>query len=1464
MKKLTSLLLCLALILSMFTVPAQAATSTVLGRTVIFEQVQSSANNTVKGLSKGVPINGWYVWITYDADGFSDLYSALQNDNSELIIKYKGDYDLSATFTNGGSVSSVGCTDVVYEDGYNYAIFDTAAVKNMFTSYAANSANIKSDGSLKAPSAMSLDGRGNGGYDTIYGIYAVTALPVDPNFTTTATIDLNKTYQTIDGFGASYTWYSDWMTKIDMRHQGYDWIFNEAGFNILRFRDQHGLSGDEKNEPLKGYPNYRAYYDAAVERGIDPIVLVTSWGQYDRSLPFVQYIDKSANGYSYYTLAKNANGEYMYDELAEFCVQSIQYFFDAGLPVHYFSISNEIELQELHIDEQGNSRDSAGFFFGTEETDDRCAYWKAHIAVYDAFQKAFGDKAPSIIGAETMAGNNEIMHAYLDPLIERRPETLDVVAHHLYGTNLSERNFRKLYNGFSDYRMWQTEWYYNDYFHLAEVIVDELVNENITAYLYWNGVWPEDDGNCLIEISDWSQKATVTRMPAHYIMTHFSKFIKQGYKRVDVSEGLGSKVAAFKSPEGDKLVVVAANNTSTNDILNIKHGMNTVSSRVYQSTEADNTYMKDLGSFSDGLVLPAGSLTTIVMDIEDPVVPIVPASPDVMASANFENGVSGWSTNFNYTITDSDLVSDPLGINGRSLHIINRWNCWSAPLYSMNLEAGKTYRISTDVMYNEAPVNNGTVYTMPGFQHFQLQLCSDPANLSEYGSFNKEVRANEWTNLTAEFTIPETASGYAVLNIASAVGENPYNKVNFYVDNVLVEKVADKPNNNFENGVSGWSTNFNYTITDSDLVSDPLGINGRSLHIVNRWNCWSAPLYSMKNALCGGRTYRITADIMYNEDPVVNGQTYSKPSSQTFNLQLGSSIDSLEDIFVYSQDVPANTWTTVSTEVTLPYGVTDSLIFNIMTGGGTNPEGKLNYYLDNVSIDEVLPEADAPVYGPEIVANANFENGVHDWSTNFNYTITDSDLVSDPLGINGRSLHIINRWNCWSAPLYSMNLEAGKTYRISTDVMYNEAPVNNGTVYTMPGFQHFQLQLCSDPANLSEYGSFNKEVRANEWTNLTAEFTIPETASGYAVLNIASAVGENPYNKVNFYVDNVLVEKVADKPNNNFENGVSGWSTNFNYTITDSDLVSDPLGINGRSLHIVNRWNCWSAPLYSMKNALCGGRTYRITADIMYNEDPVVNGQTYSKPSSQTFNLQLGSSIDSLEDIFVYSQDVPANTWTTVSTEVTLPYGVTDSLIFNIMTGGGTNPEGKLNYYLDNVSIDEVLPEADVPVYAPELVANTNFENGISGWDSNFRGQLSNDDLASDPISYRGTSMHVINRWNCWSTNYCEVYLEAGRTYKIAADVMYNEAPVYDGATQNLPATQNFDIQLGTSANNLSDFYVHKQEITAGQWTTVITEITIPEGASGTYYFNVMTTGGDYPRNNMNYYLDNVSIKQVN
>lgn len=443
------------------------------------------------------------------------------------------------------------------------------------------------------------------------------AEPLIPSDQANVTIDINKTYQTIEGFGASYTWYSDWLPGVNERETGYDWIFNDAEFNILRFRDQHGVKGDEKNVPLEGYKPYKAYYDAAVARGITPIVLVTSWGQYDRELPFVAFTEKSEKGYSYYTLAKDENGEYMYDELAEFCVQSIQYFLDAGIPVHYFSISNEIELQELHKDEQGNARNDAGFFFGMEENEDHCAYWKAHLAVYEAFQKAFGEKAPSIIGAETMAGSSDYLKGYLEPLLKERPETFDVVAHHLYGTTLTAENFANIYNDFSDYRLWQTEWYCNEYIKLGDVILNELISENITAFLYWNGVWIEDDGNCLIEISTWEPGAEIKRMPGHYIMMHFSKFIKSGYQRVDVAEDLRSKVGAFVSPDGSRMVVVVSNNYYKAEELTLGLNREITGSQVYRSTGSKETYMEDIGEYEEGMKMPAMTLTTIVLELGD-------------------------------------------------------------------------------------------------------------------------------------------------------------------------------------------------------------------------------------------------------------------------------------------------------------------------------------------------------------------------------------------------------------------------------------------------------------------------------------------------------------------------------------------------------------------------------------------------------------------------------------------------------------------------------------------------------------------------------------------------------------------------------------------------------------------------------------------------------------------------------
>lgn len=435
-------------------------------------------------------------------------------------------------------------------------------------------------------------------------------------------IDLNTTHQTIDGFGASYTWYSDWLYTNNNKETGYDWIFNDCEFNILRFRDLNRVTSDgEYQVALDGYPAYKGMYDAAVARGIDPIVLVTSWGQYNRSLPFVAFTELDNEGHTYYTLAKNENGEYMYDELADFCVESIKLFFDAGIPVDYFSISNETELQGLHIDEKGNARDEAGFYFGPDENEYHCAYWKAHIAVYNAFQEAFGEFAPNITGAEVMADWADVIGKYVDPLKENAPETFDTIAHHLYGSANTPQSYSDVGKRFSEkYKLWQTEWYFNEYINHAEKMANEFIYENVNAYLYWNGVWVSDMGNCLIEIGGAGENDEISRVGNHYIMMHFSKFIKNGYKRVEVENDTKSTVVAFKSPDSSRIVIVAVNNTKEDDYLTFDMGGKEIlSSQTYQTIGNENKfrykYWQDNVTYSDNEnIVPAQSVTTYVLD----------------------------------------------------------------------------------------------------------------------------------------------------------------------------------------------------------------------------------------------------------------------------------------------------------------------------------------------------------------------------------------------------------------------------------------------------------------------------------------------------------------------------------------------------------------------------------------------------------------------------------------------------------------------------------------------------------------------------------------------------------------------------------------------------------------------------------------------------------------------------------
>ena len=575
-------------------------------------------------------LDGWYpsFFLQYaEPEKASNFLEAIQNDGATIEITYTGSANLSLLLqsypVSGG-------------DNYSFATFSRYTTKTdgdkkvaVFSAEdfikAYTSTKHGDDNSyLRLDNVMNFGVDGNG--NTVYKIEVKWTIKGDPGIA----IDLDKRYQTIDGWGATYTWYGDWLKNNVNEEEVYDWIFEDCEFNILRFRDLQCVIGYYGDYESTEYVSYKRYYDAAVERGINPIVMVTSWGEYDRKLDFVAFTELDDQGHTYYTLAKDKNGEYMYDELAEFCVQSVQYFLDAGIPVDYFSISNETELQGLHIDEKGNARAEAGFYFGPDENEYHCAYWKAHLAVYEAFQEAFGEDAPSITGAEVMADTASLMKDYLEPLIEEDPDSFEVIAHHLYGSPNTPKSFSEVYDAFGeDYTLWQTEWYNNDYFGHADVLINELNYENVNAYLYWNGVWPIDDGNCLIEIGGFYPNDYVKRRGNHYIMMHFSKFIKNGYTRVDTSLNASqSNVTGFISPDEDELVLVISNSSEMDETLKLDIGdeYKIRSGKIYRSTkntddfnkeEELNEYMVNMGSLKTyEIEVPSDTLTTLVMKIE--------------------------------------------------------------------------------------------------------------------------------------------------------------------------------------------------------------------------------------------------------------------------------------------------------------------------------------------------------------------------------------------------------------------------------------------------------------------------------------------------------------------------------------------------------------------------------------------------------------------------------------------------------------------------------------------------------------------------------------------------------------------------------------------------------------------------------------------------------------------------------
>lgn len=440
--------------------------------------------------------------------------------------------------------------------------------------------------------------------------------------------DASQKEQEIDGFGAGFTWYSNYAVDAHNSDEIMDLLFKDAGLSILRFKNDYDYDSFEASAATN-----LAFYEAAKaraeERGEDVTILYTSWSP-------AAYLKSSGKVDGEGTLRRNQNGEYDYEGFAQWWLEGVQAYREKGIPVDVISIQNECDFIASYESCE----------FDQTETSKNACYADAFLATYRLLRDTLGDEIPLMIGPETMTVSSIDLRMYVQKIIEEEPESLYALAHHLYlgGTSTDDPvycdydsflfNFmdNKEFIQKNNCKAWQTEFYRGTSLQTANVINNSLTYENVSAYIYWGGIWEAQktdtiyDSNLIIVgkgIPNWPSEDGYLVCGDYYALRHFSEYIRPGYSRITASiKNDGNiRLSMYASPDQSRMVLVVINNGTEEETLQLPlEGYNVTGTKVIQSVFSENytadMLYQDKGSLSDQnkVTLPAESVTTIVID----------------------------------------------------------------------------------------------------------------------------------------------------------------------------------------------------------------------------------------------------------------------------------------------------------------------------------------------------------------------------------------------------------------------------------------------------------------------------------------------------------------------------------------------------------------------------------------------------------------------------------------------------------------------------------------------------------------------------------------------------------------------------------------------------------------------------------------------------------------------------------
>ncbi len=420
-------------------------------------------------------------------------------------------------------------------------------------------------------------------------------------------VNMERRYQTLDGYGAAVAWYIERITGKTVEGL-YETLFPKLGLDIIRFRNRYQrLEENDRNTN----DEVEIFTRATEALGHEPQLLLSAWSPPAALKASGKERCKSNDDCT----LKKEGGEFVYDKYAQFWVDSLKYYRDLGLDPDYVSIQNEPDFIPP---------DWEGCKFVPEETDQYPAYGTALKKVYDKFQQL--DSPPLLVGPEVLGIHYDRVPNFLKGMDSR---LVYAVAHHIYergSDGIWDWRYpgpQSFYDEMHDVRAtthkrrWQTEFATDEDkgweggFETAWLVHASMVEEGTSAFIYWDLIW---DGNRGL-VGMLGRQPLVRDQ--YFSMRHFARYTDPGYVRIHTrSPESELKSSAWLSPDGKKLTVVVLN--TSEEMLDVKldpGDFQPSKAETYRTTyrPKESDRWRDLGDAGMGKVLrmPGRSVATI-------------------------------------------------------------------------------------------------------------------------------------------------------------------------------------------------------------------------------------------------------------------------------------------------------------------------------------------------------------------------------------------------------------------------------------------------------------------------------------------------------------------------------------------------------------------------------------------------------------------------------------------------------------------------------------------------------------------------------------------------------------------------------------------------------------------------------------------------------------------------------------